>query len=189
LPYLLFEDGSAALLEGGGGLLLEQFSAPAPLLPGMTRAHYLLLVVPPVLAAPAGAGFFEADLLAYLNGLGLVAFAGQVPEGEPLPAITFARVGADRPTQLSGGSGLVDTRCQLAAYSTDYLDCQRISEALRAVLHGFRGMMGGTEIRPALLLDQVYTFEQNVDATGRGTHGIVNDYLFCFRETILQPRG
>jgi len=50
LPYLLFEDGSAAPLQEGGNLFVEQSSAIAVLPPAMSRAHYLLLVLPPVLA-------------------------------------------------------------------------------------------------------------------------------------------
>lgn len=88
---------------------------------------------------------FEADLKSHLaadstiSGLvGERVFAGYVPQGQALPALTFQHIGGQPMTDLSGGDGdMINYRVQINCWADGvnrYLDAHALAEAVRTRL-------------------------------------------------------
>ena len=85
-----------------------------------------------------------------------------IPQGAILPCLTYQRISTPRIVthQSSGATGdLTNPRFQFDAWGVTQKEVKAISDALRAVLHGKRGAMGGVTIRAAIAENEEPEFD------------------------------
>jgi len=85
-----------------------------------------------------------------------------IPQGATLPCLTYQRISTPRIVthQSSGATGdLTNPRFQFDAWGVTQKEVKAISDALRAVLHGKRGAMGGVTIRAAIAENEEPEFD------------------------------
>lgn len=76
-----------------------------------------------------------------------------IPQGATLPCLTYQRISTPRIVthDSSGATGdLTNPRFQFDGWAVTQKVAKAIADALRTVLHGKRGAMGGVTIRAAL---------------------------------------
>ena len=86
-----------------------------------------------------------------------------IPQGATLPCLTYQRISTPRIVthQSSGATGdLTSPRFQFDAWGVTQKEVKAISDALRAVLHGKRGVLaGGVTIRAAIAENEEPEFD------------------------------
>ena len=85
-----------------------------------------------------------------------------MPQGVTLPCLTYQRISTPRIVthDSSGATGdLTNPRFQFDAWGETGKAVKAISDALRAVLHGKTGAMGGVTIRAALAENEAPEFD------------------------------
>jgi len=86
-----------------------------------------------------------------------------IPQGAILPCLTYQRISTPRIVthQSSGATGdLTNPRFQFDAWGVTQKEVKAISDALRAVLHGKRGVLaGGVTIRAAIAENEEPEFD------------------------------
>ena len=86
-----------------------------------------------------------------------------IPQGATLPCLTYQRISTPRIVthQSSGATGdLTNPRFQFDAWGVTQKEVKAISDALRAVLHGKRGVLaGGVTIRAAIAENEEPEFD------------------------------
>jgi hypothetical protein len=113
-------------------------------------------------------------------------YATVPPSAPTYPFITFTKI-TDQPNRDQDGSiGLAEVRLQLDAWAFIVQEQQNISEALRNVLDGFRGLMG-TELLDVrrCYLETRNTF-QEPDKQGKNlpVHRASLDFIIWHVETL-----
>lgn len=68
-----------------------------------------------------------------------------LPQNPTLPAITFQWISGTRSHHYQGPDGLSRPRIQFDCYASTYLEMEELSEALRARMDGFSGIIGDLE--------------------------------------------
>ncbi len=71
---------------------------------------------------------------------------GRATQGEQAPYIVLQVVGGRPDYHAQGSSGLVDARVQIDAYGDKYLAAKKLSDAVLALLSGYRGEVAGTRL-------------------------------------------
>jgi hypothetical protein len=147
----------------------------------------------PIPPPPAGTGF-RAALVARLNAdpnlSALVAdriYPQAIPQSNAAyPAVGFRVPDNDRDHHLDGVAGVASARVELWAESPVYSECDAVAEALRRLFDGFVGVLGGdvtvTETTSAGEGDDYF---EPADGSDAGTHQIALEYLFRYRESIV----
>jgi hypothetical protein len=162
---------SMAAAFGGSG----SFSAP------MAGSSSMAATIVATVSTP----YFERDLVAYLNGLGLPVYPGHIPQSASLPAMSFFLANADRLNRMSGPAGLAEVRVQIGVSSRSYAHCGSYSEALRVGLQGYiQAYMGQTFIHVCLCGNEVTQYAGAVDGTDKGVHTKIREFIFHYRESI-----
>jgi hypothetical protein len=85
-----------------------------------------------------------------------------LPEGSPMPAMTY-RIVASRSEPTFSGSGAQKLRVQFDAYSSDtYDNAAAARDALRSLLNGYSGTLSdGTFLQAAELIQQIDFYEND----------------------------
>jgi hypothetical protein len=128
--------------------------------------------------------YFEKDLVAYLNTLGLPVYPGRIPQRKNVPAITFFLVYGDHGTQLSGASGIATGHYQIGVSSTRYDDVGQISEQLRLALFKIRYFLGQTYVFSGVLGNQISRYDPPPTDNDKGIHTKINEFTFQYQESI-----
>lgn len=113
--------------------------------------------------------FIERTLVEHLNGVGALTtlvgskiYAGTIPQGTELPAITFIPVGGGPTHSLNGTSGYEMRRYRFSIYEdkTQVDSMIQIADALQTALDGYRGSMGTTYVTDVqrIMLNSVRDF-------------------------------
>ena len=96
------------------------------------------------------AGELEKGLYAKLTGweylsalTGDRVFPVVIPEDAELPAVAYQRISGPRLLAHDGSTGLAEGRVQVTVVGTSYSEAKEIAGAVREMLAGWRGLMGG----------------------------------------------
>ena len=103
---------------------------------------------------------------------------GLIPAKTPLPAVGFQVIGTTRDNTQDGPDGLPARRLQLTIDAISWDDCEKVSNALRILLHGYHGKVGSIEI-------SIIRLENDYDGTPNLETGIITvrqDYKVCWKE-------
>lgn len=72
---------------------------------------------------------------------------GRAPQGAKPDYLVLQVISGRRDYTMQGASGLADARVQFDSYAQEYLVAKRISEAVIALLSGYRGTVSGVQIQ------------------------------------------
>ncbi|OMQ44929.1 DUF3168 domain-containing protein [Ensifer sp. 1H6] len=72
---------------------------------------------------------------------------GRAPQGERAPYLVLQVIGGRPDYHAQGPSGLVDARVQADSYGEKYLATKNLSDAVIALLSGYRGEVAGTRLQ------------------------------------------
>jgi hypothetical protein len=75
---------------------------------------------------------------------GTKVFTGEAPQGLGRPYIVIRRSAGDQPVALNGTKLFLRGQFDVNVLTEDYPAAYPIANAIRDVLHGFRGVLGGT---------------------------------------------
>lgn len=93
------------------------------------------------------------------------------------PAATLSRVSAVRSHAKTGPVGLVESRFQVSVWDPQLLNAMAGTDAVRAALDGFRGVMGDVVIHSIRSDVQVDLYEEEV-----GRYQVATDYIVSHEE-------
>ena len=116
----------------------------------------------------------QAQLTALIGaGDAMRLYPDVLPEGVPYPAVTYFRVSTPRLHVLSGPSGFAQPRFQFSAWANNKADVIAVTEAVRAALDGFRGLMGEVQVRGVLSDDEMGDHDE-YDGRTRSFHRVID---------------
>lgn len=180
LPYLL--DLSAA---GGAGV--------PPM--GQTYGPWLLYGLN--LGQPASrTNTLRAGLVAALSTSPAVQaivdsaiFPLHVPETHPLPALFYEVTDDPRDQDLDGPTGTAQATINISLLSRTFTECEAAATAVRQLLHGFTGLLGGLVPVDDIFLDNEHDVLGSagvvIDASDRPTYEIVQEFEVFYRESLM----
>lgn len=117
------------------------------------------------------AGIFEylSENAALENYVKDRIFAGPLPEGEDLPAITFILINGDYWVSQSGSSGIKEGHYQIDVWvkDTDHALMVEIAGIITTAFNGKRGGMGSRNIQAAKIVRELTLPEPNVNRLHR----------------------
>lgn len=135
----------------------------------------------------------ESALYSYLSNeatitaiVGTQIYAHMATEGATLPRIIYTSVSRQAFDHLTAPSGVVSSRMQIDSYAITPDGAIDLAEAVRVLLHGYRGQMGteALEIRWSTLDTQRNNYESPHDDSSVGVHRASQDYMIVHHETI-----
>ena len=106
------------------------------------------------------------------------------PQGEEFPQIGIAKTSGPRVHSHSGSSGLAHPRYQFHCWAATYAAAKSLADALRLVMDGYKGAMGGESIGAVLFLDEGDVLEIAAGNEAQRLHGIRQDYTIWHGETV-----
>lgn len=108
--------------------------------------------------------------------------AAAMPQGLARPNVVYQRIGTRRRYSNDGPTGLARARLQVSCYADTPKAAKQLAAAVREVLDGYSGTVGGCTIQ-ALFLDDERDAPQP-PATGRdlGVFGVQFDALIHYDE-------
>lgn len=122
------------------------------------------------------------------NVLGLAPariFGSRRPQGSPLPAIVFRRVGGGHGHNLAAASGYANAGFELECWAATYDGALDLAARLRSALDGFGpGLYGDTKVRGVLLDDENDLYEIPIDGSDSGAFCRLVRYTISADETI-----
>lgn len=93
----------------------------------------------------------EECLVSLINGgiaaLGSRVYPLRIPQNPTYPALAYQRISTPRIMSHDGASKLAMPRIQLTLWASTYSSLKAVSEALRGLLIGYRGTVGGVVIQ------------------------------------------
>lgn len=104
----------------------------------------------------------HAPLTALVGGRIKPVVRGQ---GQPLPAVVFNRITGARDMTMAGPSGTAESLVQIDCYGETYAATKAVANAVRGVLSGYRGTVGGVEVLGVFLESERDSFD--ADATAK----------------------
>ena len=107
------------------------------------------------------------------------------PGGDPargVASVTYHMISSVRTHTMDGPDTLVTPTMQVNSFGASDLEAENVAEAVRTVLDGFSGTVGGVEISYIAMDDQgdLDDFEPTDKQVSR--HGVRQDYLMTFTE-------
>lgn len=114
---------------------------------------------------------------------------------DALPYLTYLDVDGQRPGGLDGPSGLADGRLQVNVVAATYGEAKLLARLLAGTrdettdlptgLDGFKGTLGGIDVRRVKLEDVRDTSENPVSGQQRPLYEIQLDFMVAFDEAAL----
>lgn len=102
----------------------------------------------------------EEGLVTYLSAdSGVAAIAGDriyinhLPQEPTFPAITFSNISSVPYMTISEKGSMDRSRFQIDAWSQDPVEAKTLSNAIRAALEGYRGMMGNETVKAVIPIE------------------------------------
>lgn len=120
-----------------------------------------------------------------VSALASTYVAGDVPQNAAATRVTYQKI-SDVPTRHQGGKSSLDqARFQVNCYGANLSEAQAIATAVRTALEdvsGAFGEAGSTVDVPRIVLEsQRHDFWQPADASERGGHIIIMDFMVWHR--------
>ncbi|MGH7536936.1 MAG: tail completion protein gp17 [Gemmatimonadales bacterium] len=113
-----------------------------------------------------------AGLTALIGGTPPRAYPLRLPQGVVYPAVTYARIGVERPSAMISDVGLLSpARVQCTAWALDYRTAAAVSEQLVACWQRFRGFVIGVEIVDTFI-DNELDLDDPEAVAADGTQGV-----------------
>ena len=106
---------------------------------------------------------------------------GGDPERD-VPSVTFEIISSDRPHTHSGPDDLVTPTVRVTSWARSDLNATTLANAVRDVLNGFSGTVGGLAISYMALVDQSDDDSFRSDDKILSRHGVRQDYLMTHTE-------
>ena len=107
----------------------------------------------------------------------LRVFPGHLPQGATLPAISYSRVSAGRPSAMGTDIGLVEARFQIDVWDDDYLGLVAVKEQVRAALQRW-STSSGTIVRDTFFENEIDLYEDELEI-----HHAALDFRPWYEET------
>jgi hypothetical protein len=140
--------------------------------------------------APVAPADFRPPLVARLLSdeaittvVGDNVFPGNIPETDVLPALVYRISEYDRGKDLGGYTGITYATVRFYCSSWFAADCVVLAQALRDSFDGFMGVMSGLRIYYAQVITEDDDYLPPADGTDRGTHVVMQEIKFKFRES------
>lgn len=80
------------------------------------------------------------------------------PASAPLPLVTWRRTAIQREQTLGGPMGMPRVTVEFSIYATTYENAREIADAMRAVLDGYGGVSGTTQVNQTSLENETDDF-------------------------------
>lgn len=115
------------------------------------------------------------------NLVGSRIYENVAPQKAPTPHLTYNQVGGERVHSLSGASGLNRAVFNVHSWAVKPLEAKNLSDAVRLVLDGFRGTMGGgggVLVNACLVEDDIDLYDDQAFF-----HHVVRKVVLWHRET------
>lgn len=91
----------------------------------------------------------DTDLRSHIVDLdtqaGVKVYTGNSPQGVPPPFVVIRRSAGEQPLSLDGTRLFERAQFDVNVLTEDYTAAYPIANAIRNALHGFRGVLGGTD--------------------------------------------
>ena len=117
----------------------------------------------------------EIALEAMLDVVGVTTVTGDriqpgfLPQAMTLPAITYTRISAFRPSLMGADSGLVRARYQIDCWADTHAAARQLREQVRIAVQRKRGVFAGVTVQDVFIEDDSTAFESEpADASGFG---------------------
>jgi hypothetical protein len=110
-------------------------------------------------------------------------FTGNAPSGETTPLIVIRRSSGDQPLSLDGTKLFERAQFDVNVLTRDYPDAYPISSAIKTALHGFRGLLGGsdgTDVKSCRCVS--FPSDQSEIDGDRVIRWVQSSYLFVYSE-------
>lgn len=114
-------------------------------------------------------------------------FPERLPQGQALPAITYAVIDDRERVNLSGPRGHTTTRVQVDALAATGKLATATDKAVRDALHGFAGTVGTVVFTSCLRKSQNDAADADGDGTGGRLARVSADYTLRYRVAIPTP--
>lgn len=109
------------------------------------------------------------------------------PQSSPLPAVVFKRLNGAHAHWITGGAGRADPRFLIDCIADTYSDADTLAEAVRAVMQGFSGDVGGVLITSVVLDDEADDIDEPQEGNDRVAFHIPLIFKIQYRESIPTP--
>jgi len=109
----------------------------------------------------------------------------QADEADALPYILLTMISDGSEYSMAGEVGLARCRVQTDAIAATPLSALDVSEAIRAAMSGYRGAMGGVQVRRCHRQDRAGPdlFGPD-DGSQRGKYRVRMDFMIDYRESV-----
>ena len=104
-------------------------------------------------------------------------YPGHLPQSPTLPALSFGRVSAGRPSAMGTDIGLVEARFQIDVWDKKYLSLVAVKEQVRAALQRW-STTSGTIVRDTFFENEVDLYEDELEI-----HHAAIDVRLWYEET------
>jgi len=102
----------------------------------------------------------------------------QLPQETAMPAIVFQRITTSRDLIAHGGAlGLAEAIVQVSIYAETVTSVRALSEAVRVLLHVYKGTLNSVEIILSRLVNEVDLFDSELEI-----YHVAMDFQVKFRE-------
>lgn len=125
----------------------------------------------------------EAGVAALIDGMSpaVVSYADAAPDDERAPYVIYQKLSrtADQWDHLQGPAGVADARMQISSYAEKKADAVTLAGRVRQRFNGYKGTIGGVEIRHCRLINEIAARE---DLTDPKLYVVNQDYLIIHTE-------
>lgn len=135
---------------------------------------------------PAIVNWLEGDVnIAAVVGTRIYP-AGDVPEQDQLPRLTYQRIDTDHAAGLDGSHGFADGQVQINCVSRKRKEARTLAELvrLRMLSTSFQGTIAGVVVKGARIEGDGDTVELPQSAEEKGVSGVALTFRVWFKEVI-----
>jgi hypothetical protein len=118
-------------------------------------------------------GELEKGLVSMLSGVASGRVYPRTPQNATRPFLRFTRIGTMRRQSLTGPVGVTEATVQVDCMADTYAEAKDTADAVRAILHGYRGAWGTLTARLVHLESENDFYEQDGDKL---THWVSQRY-------------
>lgn len=105
------------------------------------------------------------------------------PASAPLPLVTWRRTAIQREQTLGGPMGMPRVTVEFSIYGTTYENAREIADAMRAVLDGYGGVSGTTQVNQTSLENETDDFVTLAGADLPPVYQITQTYDVWWQES------
>lgn len=106
----------------------------------------------------------------------------KLPQGQTSPSIVYNEISGDTGLHNEGSDGLSQVRMQIAAWAQSGDQAHALFLAIKARLHGYKGVMGSGATEVTVQLARIDSW-RDIDDTAAGLRGKIADYFIWYRDS------